>query len=242
MRDPSTRGQAAASNRAHALWIAKALARTELSPLAPEDVAALERSCTARSLEPGTLVASAGQMATSVWLVRRGELLLEHPGRDGRVVVGRVRPGDVVGDIPLLCDGPFPTDVRAGVQTDVIVIERGDLLELLRSSPSFGMRWTTSVAKRLEHSQRRLVSLLTGDLSAQLAALLLDEREETRGSAVVALPHSVMAQLLGVRRPSISRTLARMRRQGLVGGGYRQVRLLDLDGLARMAGQGPDEG
>ena len=95
----------------------------------------------------------------------------------------------------------------------------------------------TSLAKRLEQTQRRMVALLTKDLTMQVALLLLEERErDSAGRRVVQLSHGTIAQLLGVRRQSVSRVLGAMRDGGLVAGGYRMIELLDVAGIARLAG------
>ncbi len=236
-----------ASMHRHALWIARAMARTGLSPLHPSDVSRLEAICSVRTVPAGTLLLPAGKAVDRILVVRRGEISLATRRSVGtrRVVVGLVRQGDVVGDIPMLCERPMPFDALAQGECVVIELDRNDLLELLRTSPTFALRWTVSVAKRLEHSQRRILSLLTHDLTEQVAALLLDERERDAGGQwVVRLSHATLAQLLGARRPSVSRVLKDLRRRGLVRGGYRTLVLPDPAGLAAVAGEPlePDAG
>jgi CRP/FNR family transcriptional regulator len=224
--------------RRHALWIARAMGRSDLSPLRPADIAALEDSCTLRQLPPGALLLAAGKEVEHVYVVREGEVRLAVPRRvGGRQFVGLVRAGDVVGDLPLFCEKEMPFDALTGSDTTVIEIARDDLIALLRSSPALSLRWTTSIAKRLEQTQKRLVTLLTQDLAAQIATVLLEERERSPdGTWNVVLSHATIAQLLGVRRPSISRVIAQLRDQALVASGYRTISLLDLDGLAKLAG------
>ncbi|MGH3665953.1 MAG: hypothetical protein ACRDU8_07690, partial [Egibacteraceae bacterium] len=79
---------------------------------------------------------------------------------------------------------------RAMARTELGPLQASDLAQLeavcavqARPTGSVVLRagaevqWMTSVAKRLEYSQRRLLSLLIHDLAEQVAALLLDERE-----------------------------------------------------------------
>ncbi len=223
----------------HALWIARAMARSDLSPLAPEDIPRLEAICTPRSVAGGTLLLSAGADAERIYVVRRGEVQLAVRKPLGRQTVALVRTGGVIGDIPMLCGKPMPFDAVATRDSAVLELEQRRLVGLLRTSPTLSLRWTTSVAKRMEENQQRILALLTMDLAGQVATILLDEREapSAGGEPVVRLSHAVIAQLLGARRQSVSRVMRDMRRRRLVEGGYRHVALLDLEGLAALAGR-----
>lgn len=225
------------ARRRHALWIARAMARTDLTPLHPGDIAQLERAVSVRHPEPGERLMPAGVEVDRVLVVRTGQVrLAARRPIGGRQLVGLVRQGGVVGDIPLFCDRPMPFDALAGPDTTVLEIPRSELLSMLGNSPSLSLRWMTSLAKRLEQTQRRMVSMLTQDLTTQIAVLLLEEREPGAGDRwVVRLSHATIAQLLGVRRQSVSRVLATLRRQDLVASGYRTIDILDPNGLATVA-------
>ncbi|CAN5900482.1 hypothetical protein BH23ACT10_BH23ACT10_10620 [soil metagenome] len=230
--------RADAASRRHALWIARAMARTDLTPLQQSDIDQLERVVKVRHEPQGAVLISAGTPVTSVYVVRSGEvqLAIRRP-LGGRQLVGLVREGGVVGDIPMFCERPMPFDALTGQRTTILEISREQLLGMLNQSPSLSLRWMTSLAKRLEQTQRRMVSLLTKDLTMQVAVLLLDEREQDSGGTwVVRLAHGTIAQLLGVRRQSVSRVLATLRRRGLIASGYRTITLQDLVGLAEVAG------
>jgi CRP-like cAMP-binding protein len=156
----------------------------------------------------------------------------------GRHVVAVVRSPGVVGDIPLFCGETMPFDALVDVSCVLLETPADRFLALLRADPDLSIRWTSSVAKRLDETQRRMIALLTGDLQSQLAALLLEERtpNSTDGWAV-HMSQDTMAQLLGVRRQSLSRVIGGLRAQGLVSTRYRALVLRDLHRLADIAGE-----
>ena len=82
--------------------------------------------------------------------------------------------------------------------------------------------------------QARLVDLLAGGLTAQLASLLVREAERGR----VHLSQQVLASLVGGRRTSVNRVLKDLESRGLVALRYRRVEILDPEGLVRLAGTG----
>jgi CRP-like cAMP-binding protein len=225
-------------SRRHAMWIARAMARTDLSPLTANDIMALEECSEPRRVEAGTMLVSAGQEVTHIHIVREGRvhLAIRNP-TVGRQTIGIVGPGGVVADVPLLTQQAMPFDAFADVDSTVLTIARDRLLVMLSESPSLSLRWTTSVAQRLEETQRRLVTLLTKDLASQIATVLMDHRVRHDDAWTVQMPHQTIAHLLGARRQSVSRVLGQMRREGLVRSRYGSVEILDLAGVAALAGE-----
>ena len=225
--------------RRHALWIAKAMARTDLAPLSSADIEGLGEICTMRRAAAGEVLLKSGEAVRSIIIVRDGEVHLATRQRArGRQPVQRIRSGGVVGDIPMLCEQPMPFDAIAGSDSTVLELPRDELVELLQRSPTLSLRWMMSLAKRFEQTQRRMVTLVTADLDAQIASVLLDERDhDSSGGWVVRMSHSTLAGMLGARRQSVSRSLARLRSAGIVTLGYRQIHLHDLEELATVAGE-----
>lgn len=223
--------------RRHAMWIARSMARTDGSPLTANDIMALEERCTPRRVEAGTVLVAAGRQPEEVYIVREGvvHLTVRNPAV-GRQTIGLVQAGEVVGDLPLFLGQPATYDAIADGDVTVLAITRDGVRELMSSSPSLALRWTTSVAQRADATMRRLVTLLTKDLQAQIATLLLDNRSLEDDTWIVRMPHQTIAHLLGARRQSVSRVLGQMRRQGLVRSRYGAVELVDLDGIGALAG------
>ncbi len=159
---------------------------------------------------------------------------------EGRVTTAVVRTGGVVGDIPLLLGQPMPFDAVASRDTECVTLTWDRWTELLPGSPDLALRWMTSIARRLDDDRRRLVVVMSRPLVAQVAYLLLDMVEDAPGGrSVVRLSHTTMAQLLGVRRQSVTRVVGDLKQRGLVDTRYGQTRLLDLDGLREVMGGDP---
>jgi len=132
-----------------------------------------------------------------------------------------VRTGGVVDDIPLLHSQPMPFDAVASRDTECVTLTRERWTELLHHSPDLALRWMTSIARRLDDDRRRLVVVMSRPLVALVAYLLLDMAEDAPdGRSVVRLSHITMAQLLGVRRQSVTRMVGDLKQRGLVDSRY----------------------
>lgn len=225
----------------HARWIARSLEQSVLAPIDVDELPLLESVCASYRVEPGTRVASAGEVVTQVLIVREGEIELfgRAPG-ERRVLMTVVRTGGVIADIPVLLEGPMPFDAVAVQPSTLLTMDREAWVEVLRRSPGLSLRWMRSIARRLDADRRRLLTITTKPLRAQLATLLLEHAETgPDGQRIVRLTHSTLAQLLGARRPSVSRVMRELRAEGMVASAYGATVLCDEKGLVEAAGPDP---
>jgi CRP-like cAMP-binding protein len=169
-----------------------------------------------------------------VLLLKRGRLDVVVPRSDGPpLVLGGVGAGSLVGDLWVATSGAAPVEVVSSAACALRQVPVRAFLEAVRRDPGRWPRWLRSVGIRHDAIERRLLMLATSDLPGQIAAVLLEVHQRLGGTAV-PLSHSDLAALLGARRPSISRALAQLRRDGLVATGYGSIAIVDDRGLRRL--------
>ncbi|MCA1842295.1 MAG: Crp/Fnr family transcriptional regulator [Actinobacteria bacterium] len=219
----------------HAAWIAGHLGRLgqpDLAPLAPEDVAELAAELRDDEYDAGTFLFRTGQAPSRIHIVRSGAVELSCAFKGRPVVLQILRPGDVVGDVPLFLRMTESFDAVALEDSRVLSVDSLTLHRLLARRPQLAWRWMLSVSSRMASAQARLVELLAGGLEAQMALVLLRRADD----GVVHLRQSILAELVGGRRPSVNRVLKRLESEGLLRLCYGHVEILDEPGLAALAG------
>lgn len=218
-------------------WTARAAARQDFAPFAPADLAHIRSAAVETTVETGTRLLAAGDTVDAVTVIGSGEVELLAPVDGGRRVVAVVRKGGVIGDIPLFLEAAMPFDAVVSRSALVCTLDRQALLGFLSSAPSASLRWMRSIALRLDDDRRRLLALVTSDLTAHVSFVLLEHAEpDAGGQLVVRLSHQVIAELIGARRQSVGRVLADLRERGLVSPAYRRIVVRDVDGLQEVAG------
>lgn len=215
----------------------RALTRQDFGPIHPSDMDRLSEIAPPRTVSAGTRLLQAGQTVRTVMIVGEGEIELRARVSDGRRVMAVVRRYGVIADIPLLIGIPMPFDAIASRHTSVCELDQTQMLALLRSHPSVSLRWMASIAQRLDADRRRLLAIMSSDLTSQVAFVLLDYAEQQAdGSYAVHISQDVIAQLLGARRQSVGRVTAQLRERGVIETGYRRIALTDVDALRAIMG------
>lgn len=222
----------------HVAWLARDFGRRDFAPFTSSDIEALSELLEPIQVEAGRKIFSPGQPSDAAYIVKEGEveLLLRRGGR--RTLVGIQRAGGVVGDAPLLCEMPYPYTALARTEGTLLKLEKAALVELLARHPAIALRWLSSVVKRLEHANRRIVSLTVGDLRARTLALFAEELVGGNGRADVRFTQGEIAALLGATRQSVNRVLGHLANDGLVRQQYGAIEVLDGERILKLAGDG----
>ena len=201
----------------------------------PAEREALARRCPERTLGAGECLFREGTPLDCVYVVRRGLVGLGRRAQGRRVTFLLLHPGDIVGDLAALFGTPAFFDAFAATDATVLVVPAADFLAALDLQSPFVRQWAIGLGGRIVALQARLEELLGGDLRSQVASLL--HRELKAGSRVVNLTQQTIADLLGVQRTSVTRTLQGLQRQGIIEIGYGHLAVRDPALLAKAARQ-----
>lgn len=222
----------ARSDQQHLDWLARSFGRPDYAPLSVSDVELIRDVGELVSKFPGTHLFKEGDPADAAYLVESGEVEIYRGSGSNRRVVARVGPGSVLGDIAMFGDTPYISSTKAIDSVRAFKFERSRLLPELARHPAVCLRWLVAGLRQLEDTQRRVIRLMHKTVLSQVADLLVEEGERR---SEVNLSQGSIAALLGVSRQSVNEALGRLRDQGAVETGYRNIRILDRERLARVA-------
>ena len=213
-------------------WLARSFGRPDYAPLTGADLEILIGSAELISKYPGTHLFREGDPALAAFLVESGDVEIYRGTGSTRRVVSRVGSGSVLGDIAMFGDGPYISSAQAVDRVRVFRFDKDKLLPELAKHPAICLRWLVAGLRQLESTQRRVIHLMHKTVLRQVADLL---GEEADAKGEVRLSQTTIATLLGVSRQSVNEALGRLREQGAVETGYRQIRVTDADRLETIA-------
>lgn len=224
----------------HAAWLARDFGRREMAPLTTSDIEVLSRTFQPMAVKAGTKLLAAMRAPDAAYIIESGEVEIVMRRGTRRLVLGIARSGDVVGDVPLLCDIAPPFAAIARTDARLLKLERAALQELLEKHPGISLRWLSSLVRRLEQAQRRIVALMVGDIRARTIAILAEELLAASRSEV-RLSQGEIAALLGATRQSVNRVLGQLASEGLIQQQYGKIEIPQPDRILELAG-GEDTG
>jgi CRP-like cAMP-binding protein len=196
--------------------------------------------------EPGELILEERQEATTSFALLEGSVRVFFSSSEGAQVMAKLFSAPAFfGEMESLLGISFLEGVEVLQPTVVLAIPRGALEGALKASHSFCYQLMLDLCARLCVAARNQSSLAFAQVESRLAAFLIGylERfgEKVNGVLVPSRPitQDALAEAVGATPRSIQRALNEWKELGIVKGRGRQLKVLDVAALYRMAGEDP---
>lgn len=196
--------------------------------------------CTARSVRRGESLYRCGDAFDNLYAVRSGSLKTTMAHRDGREQVTGLRlAGEALG-LDGISDDRHACSATALEDSTVCIVPYVALKRLCREIGSMQERLHRLLGEQIVREAAQMMVL--GSLSAdeRVAAFLLDvsERNAQRGYSSaefnLRMTREDMGSYLGTTLETVSRTLSRFQRRGLIDTQGKFIRIIDLEGLRQV--------
>jgi CRP/FNR family transcriptional regulator, cyclic AMP receptor protein len=212
----------------------------ELGAVASASVALLRTQGRPRRFRTGATLFHEGDLSDWVGLLVRGRVKVSSYGADGRErLVAVIGPGELLGELSAIDGEPRSATATALEPLEVHVLTSDEFVALLEKSPAATLGILRSVIGRLRDSDKRRVEFGALDTVGRVGRLLVElaERygEEVDGAIRIGLPLSQeeLAGWAGASRGAVVKALRTLRARGWIETARREIKVLDLPGLAR---------
>lgn len=176
----------------------------------------------------------AGEPPDGAYLLQSGQAVVRTlDSRGGSTILHRYLPGEIFGELELICQQDTATTVYAATDCRGYYIPAADFLPLLQRE-----NWLCLyLLHKLAHLQLvevpKVDSRRTLTVRQKVAQLLLENADE---SGIVALDKQEAADVLRVTLRSVHRALRQLQDADLIGAGPHRVQLLDPEALRQLLG------
>ena len=174
-----------------------------------------------------------GDPGSSMMAVIRGKVkICTYSGEGKELVFNLIDQGGVFGEIAVLDGRPRTADAIALEETDLLVLERAQLLPFLTGNPEVLGRLLTVLCQRLRQTSEHLEDALLREAPSRLARGLLRlattfGRQGPEGTRLgIKLSQQQIGSLVGASRESVNKQLNDWQRAGhlVLDGGYIVIR------------------
>ncbi|HKZ69706.1 MAG TPA: DUF1003 domain-containing protein [Anaerolineales bacterium] len=121
------------------------------------------------NLPAGRVLFNFGDPGDALYLVRTGKVELyvkDHTGE--KITLIEAGPGDFFGELSLLDNGPRTATALALEDTELLVLDRGDLLLFLRKKPDAALDMLTVMGQRIRQSGELLRGRVTRNVNEEV--------------------------------------------------------------------------
>lgn len=215
--------------------IINALAKCALfRDIAPEQIAVLQRAsdCTVKIYRKDEAVCRTGEEFSSLGFIVSGCLELRKYLSTGNAVsVFHREPGEMIGGFIIFADHPVsPYDIVAKEDSRLMLVRKASVLGVLFKDPAVAANMMRIYANRIAQFEKRLELFTYSSIRQKIAfSLLNDFQAEDGGTVLLPFTKTVWAEYLNVSRPSLSRELTVLCKQGALAVHGRKIDILKKD-------------
>lgn len=178
----------------------------------------------------GEILFHAGDESDSLYIVNSGRVKIYRLSDLGREQLVRLLdPGDFTGELALFKATVLENFAEAVEDSQICIIKRPDLQELLVKYPTISLKVLNEFANRLANSERQSASFVSEKVETRIALFLMEQFEKT-GKKIIELPMSKkdLASYLGTTPETLSRRLTDFETNGMIEqNGQRQIKIID---------------
>jgi len=162
-----------------------------------------------------------GDAATGFYIVQSGAVNVHRVNAAGKEQIIHIfRGSESFAEAALATPTGYPADARALEPTQVLLVQKAGILELLKRQPELGLRMLGSMSAHLRALIAQLEDLTLKDVETRLANWLVkrcpDPHSELPVKIELTQTKRVLAAELGTVSETLSRTLAKFRAQKLI--------------------------
>lgn len=188
-----------------------------------------------RRYAQGEVVFLEGDPCAGLHIIQTGRVKLFQVSREGREqVVKLLGPGEFFNEVAVLDGGPNPVGAMAALETELWIIDRERMLELLASYPALAIGVIETLAAHARHLVSLVEDLSLRSVSGRLAKLLLAQATVS-DQTPRRMTQQEMAAQLGTVREVVGRVLRSFEEEGLIRFDRHRLIILDQEGLETKA-------
>jgi CRP/FNR family transcriptional regulator, cyclic AMP receptor protein len=196
------------------------------STMVDKEVAELTRASRIFSVQKGETVFMQGDTSDSIYFLKEGIIKISRINADGRkLTIDMIRPGEFFGELCLAGERERRTIAEAMADSLCCEIKREYIEDYMKTRPDVALRLLKIIGDRWLALENLLEDMAFMDISTRVISLLLKYAEDNIVN--IPLTHQEIADLTGSTRVSVSRSIAKLRKQGLIETSKEQIKLLN---------------
>jgi len=216
------------------------------SGLDEENLGEVAAIATKRTFTRGESLFTEGEKANGFYLLASGSIKMCKISPDGKEkVLHFVYPSETFAEAAFFGDGAYPAEARALEKGEALFFPREAFMGLLERNPRFSLNLIVSLSLLLRRFARQIEELSFAEVPSRLATYLLElaaKKSTTfQGKTYLDLEmkKGELASHIGTVSETLSRTLKKLKDEGIIEVEGSRVIIHDIDRLKRLAGKQP---
>ncbi len=208
------------------------------SSLNDDELGALANLAIERSFMANEFIFWDGDAPEWFYIVAQGKVkVLKHSSLGREFIIAFFGPGEMLGEVAIFEDKPYPASAQAVAETKVVGIKREDFLSFLTNRPQVALRIINVLGGRLRDAQSRLRDLAGERVEQRLASVLL--MLSSKLGPTLPFTRQEIADMAGTTIETAIRVMSHLKDRGVIRSVRGKVIILDKEKLRLLSEGAP---
>lgn len=176
------------------------------------------------------------------YIMRSGRAKLIKSTSAGRqVILKLVNPGGFIGEHAVFENISYAFTAEAMEDSEICFINKEDFFEILKGKPEIALKIMSILSGELRAARTQVIDMALKNAEERMAGLLMNLAKEygkSKNDGIVlglSLTRGELAEMIGVSQETAIRIISRFRDVGLINTYYRQITVLNEEGMKMVA-------
>ena len=189
-----------------------------------------------KSFRKDSLIVHAGEKVNHLLIIQKGSVRGEMLDYSGKVlkIEDIESPRALAGAFLFGKTNAYPVTVTANTDVELLSIPRNEFLQLLQKEKTILLNYLNDISTRTQFLSNKLHFLSFRTIKGKIAHYLLQKSGNNSNTVELNHTQQQLAELFGVTRPSLSRVLGEMQREGLISLERKNIIILEKQMLSHL--------
>lgn len=181
---------------------------------------------------PGATIYCEGNVGNHVFYITRGEVKTYKVNEDGKELITELfSDKSFFGFTSFLAHKPYSENAEAIQATEIIKLEKGELLNLIKSNPQLGLNFIDLLSNDLDTVKEHLMHLAYDSVRKKTADAILHLSPVSKKDKTVRISRSDLASMIGIAKETLTRTLTDFKDEKLIQTNRNTIQVLNSQKL-----------
>jgi CRP-like cAMP-binding protein len=184
---------------------------------------------------PGATIYCEGNVGNHVFYITRGEVKTYKVNEDGKELITELfSDKSFFGFTSFLAHKPYSENAEAIQPTEILKLEKLELLSLIKSNPQLGLNFIDLLSNDLDTVKEHLMHLAYDSVRKKTADAILQLTPESAKERVVRISRSDLASMIGIAKETLTRTLTDFKEEKLIRTNRNTIQVLNTKKLGNI--------
>ena len=189
-----------------------------------------------KNFRKDSLIVHAGEEVNQLLIIQKGSVRGEMLDYSGKIlkIEDIESPRALAGAFLFGKTNTYPVTVTANTDVELLSIPRNEFLQLMQKEKTLLLNYLNDISTRTQFLSNKLHFLSFRTIRGKIAHYLLQKAGTDSSTVEMLHTQQQLAELFGVTRPSLSRVLGEMQREGLITLDRKNIIILEKQMLSHL--------